>query len=175
MTPGSSRDWGFPAIDVVAGARFVVVAKLKNLEMWAVCSDREVVDTEWSRRLESESSVVVGIAEHHDQWTPSLVQLTKEFSHEGSADALALTVRSNRQRGDAGYSKSVELSERCQHLSDDLPAGDGNQIACRNRGVEGPDGFDDLDLLATVAGLARECLTDGAKHLGSIVLGRGAY
>jgi hypothetical protein len=60
-------------------------------------------------------------------------------------------------------------------VSDDLPASDGYEIACHNRAAEGPDGFDDLDLLPTVTNLARECITDSAKHLGSIVLGRGAY
>jgi hypothetical protein len=89
----------------------VVLAKAKNLKVWVVCSDREVVDTKRSRRLESESSVVAGITEHHDQRKSLLVKPTKEFGHEGSADALALTVRSNRQRGDARYGKSVQHSE----------------------------------------------------------------
>ena len=110
-TLGTSRSRGLPAVGVVPGEYFVGAAELKGLEVRAVCSSWCVVDAQWSRRLESESSVVAGIPEDHDQWVPSLAQLTKEFRHESGADALALPVRSNRQWGDPGDGNSVEASQ----------------------------------------------------------------
>lgn len=89
----------------------MVLTEAKDLKVWTVRSDRQVVDTEWPRRLESESSVVAGIAEHHDQPKPLLAQLAKELGHEGRTNSLALKIGSYRKRGNSRYGLTVEPSK----------------------------------------------------------------